>query len=418
MPRTIIATLLVLATPAAALADRGGGRDDGDRFQVHVLTMGQGDELFTRFGHIAMMVDDRQARTRRVYNFGTFDFEDPDLRIKYARGFLTYWLSVDSYAEVVRHYRWMNRELTVRTLDLTPEQAAEIARRLEINARPENRDYAYRHYLDNCCTRIRDLLDDVLGGAISKGRDEEPTGRTFRYWTDRALDGLPVMQAIILFSLGPAIDRPITRWDEQFLPEVLAEDLDAIRIGPEQRPLVKRRRVMVERRGPAVGVVVPTWERAVSIGTIAALALLLGLPLLLGRRRIGARIAGAGLFLWGLLGGLGGLMLVLYWTITQHTDTHWNENLLVWPVLHLWLVGPALKLIFTARLKERTARFLGWYLIAALGLIALDALLKTGPFIQGNWGPILWAALCDGAALACLWRAGLLPRLRRKPAQS
>ena len=189
MRRAILTALILLTVPQLALADRGGRADD-ELVRVHVLTMGQGDELFARFGHIALMVDDRRERTRKVYNFGTFDFADPDLRIKYARGFLTYWLSVDSYAEVIRRYRWMNRELTVRTLDLTEEQAVEIARRLELNALPENRDYAYRHYLDNCCTRIRDVLDDVLEGAISEGRDEDPTERTYRHWTDRALAGL------------------------------------------------------------------------------------------------------------------------------------------------------------------------------------------------------------------------------------
>lgn len=415
MLRSLITAALVLATPAVALAEEDRARPS-DGIDIHVLIMGQGDELFARFGHIGLMVDDREARTRKVYNFGTFNFADPDLRIKYARGFLVYWLSVDSYAEVVRRYRRMNRELTVRTLDVTPQQAAEVARRLEVNARPDNRDYAYRHYLDNCCTRIRDLLDDVLDGSISSGRDEEPTGHTFRYWTERALQGMPVMQAVILFSLGPAIDEPITRFDEQFLPEVLAEDLDAIRIGPDRRPLVECKRVVVERRGRDVGVETEAWELGAAIGVIAALALLLGLPLLLGRRRIGTRLAGAGLFLWGLLGGLGGLMLVLYWTVTAHTDTHYNENLLVWPALHLWLIGPGLKLLFKARLGRRAAKILGWYLIASLGLIALDAILKLGPFIQGNWGAILWALLCDAGALLALWRAGLLPRLLDKRA--
>ncbi|MBW2276109.1 MAG: DUF4105 domain-containing protein, partial [Deltaproteobacteria bacterium] len=327
-------------------------------------------------------------------------------------------LDVDSFPSVVLRYKMMDRDLTIRTLDLTEQQAAEIARRLIVNARPENKEYAYRHYLDNCCTRIRDLLDDVLGGAISEGRDEKPTDRTFRDWTERALEGLPVMQAIILFSLGPAIDKPITRFDEYFLPEVLAEDLDATRIGPDQRKLVKDTVYKVERKGPDVASEIPTWELVVAIGVIAALALLLGLPLLLGRRKAGLRLAGAGIFLWGLIGGLGGLMLVLYWTITAHTDTHFNENLIVWPVLHLWLIGPGLKLLFTARLKERTTKLLGWYMIASIGLIAVDVILKVGPFIQGNWGPILWALLCDAGALLALWRGGLLPRLLPKRAQS
>ena len=268
-----------------------------------------------------------------------------------------------TYRSIIDRYRYFDREVTVRTLNLTPAQAREIAHRLDINALPENREYEYRHYIDNCCTRIRDIIDDAIGGAIKKEHDREPTGRTYRDWTLDALEGLPVSQAIIVYSLGPAIDKPVTRWDEQFLPAVLAKDLDDIRIGPDNRPLVSRKRVVVKRKGPAVESVTPTYEIAIPAVLLGLLALGFLLPIALGKRKIAARLTGLGLLVWGLTAGLGGLMLLLYWTATTHFDTHYNENLLVNPFLHLWLLGPAFKLIFKARLGERTSRFLRWYLI-------------------------------------------------------
>lgn len=396
-----LAALCALALPLAALAgDAAAGRP---RYAVHVITVGQGEELFARFGHIGLVVDDRERATRRVYNFGTFDFADPDLRLRYARGFLTYWLSVGSYRGLVRAYEADDREVVLRTLALPPEQAAEIARRLEINARPENREYQYRHYLDNCCTRIRDLLDEVTGGAVSRGRREAPTGRTFRTWTRRALEGMPIYGAVILYSLGPAIDRPITRWDEQFLPEVLAEDLDAS-VLPSGRPLVERKQIVVARRGPPVGSGIGTVDLAVisALGLLLAFGLLA--PLLAKGRRLAGRALGVGLLVHGLVAGLGGLMLVLYWTITTHTDTHWNENLLVTPVTHLLLLGPGLKLLFRAELGARTARLLEWYLLAAMALVCVDVALKAGPFIQDNWGVVAYAAFADAALYTALRR--------------
>jgi hypothetical protein len=403
--------LLPLLSAAAAAAEEPRPEE---RYGIHVINMGQGDDLFSRFGHIALMVSDRRGRNDKVYNFGTFDFSDPDLQLRYARGYLDYWLSVDAWPALLRRYQYYDRDVWVRTLDLDEEQVLEVKRRLEENARPENRVYAYRHYLDNCCTRIRDLLDDALDGAISSGRDEEPTGRTFRTWTRRALTGLPVMQSIILFSLGPAIDKPIPRWNEQFLPEVLVEDLDGVSNPRTGRPLVKRTRHLVRRQGPPVGGDAPGWEIAVMALLAGLLLLGLVLPAILGARgRAPARLAGVGLVVWGLLAGLGGLMLVLYWTVTTHTDTWYNENLLVWPVTHLWLLGPGIKLVVRARLGERTGRVLGWYLLASLGLIALDVAAKLGPFIQGNWGAIAIAAVCDVLALVALRRTGVLPPLRR-----
>jgi len=112
------------------------------------------------------------------------------------------------------------------------------------------------------------------------------------------------------------------------------------------------------------------------------------------------RFLGFGMVLWGLVAGLGGLMLLLYWTATTHYDTHYNENLLVTPFTHLWLLGPGFKLLTKGALGQRTRKIATGYLIGSLGLIALDLILKLGPFIQGNYGVIALATVCNGLLLA------------------
>ncbi len=398
-----IALALALLVPVGRAA--AGSAPEG-RFVIHILTVDPGEELFMRFGHIAVVVEDRRERTKRVYNFGTYDFENPDLRFQYARGFLTYWLSVVSYAEMVRWYKEDHRGMTLRTLNLTPEQAAQTARLLRVNARPENAEYDYRHYLDNCCTRIRDLLNSVLGGGIEKKYKGRPTERTFRYWTRRALRGMPLYKNVILFSLGPAIDQPITRWDEEFLPEVFVEDLDELTVGADHAPLVLKTQRVFDAKGPRVGTVTYSLDVIVTVVLFGLLILGFGLPLVLKRRKLSRRLIGVGLLTWGLLAGLAGTMLVLYWTVTTHYDTHYNENLLVMPPLSLWLIGPGAKLIVTARLSAWTFRALKYYLVGALTLIALDLLLKLGPFIQGNLEFVVFALLCDAAAFFALRRHG------------
>jgi len=396
----IVASAIALATEARA---ETASSEDAGRYKIHIVTVGQGDDLFARFGHIGAVVDDREHRTRKVYNFGTFDFSDPDLQIKYARGFLLYWVSVSSYRGFVQAYEHYNRDVVLRTLALSDEEAAEVAHRLELNARPENREYQYRHYLDNCCTRIRDLIDDVTGGAISRDRKKGTTGRTFRDWTRRALDGMPIYSAIILYSLGPAIDRPISRWDEEFLPEVLSEDLDDV-ILSNGRALVENSRVVMKRNGPPVGATVDIVEIGVLGGIGLVLAFGLFVPLFSRRRGLANRALGTGLTVYGLIAGLGGLMLVLYWTWTTHYDTHYNENLLLTPVTHLWLLGPGVKLLFKGDLGARTARFLELYLLASMAIVLVDVALKLGPFIQNNWNVVAFAALADAALYTALRR--------------
>lgn len=391
---------------AAEAQGQSGGPGDADRYAVHVLTMGQDEPLFSRFGHIAFLVEDTLQRTKRVYNYGTFDFTDPDLQTRYVRGFLNYWLSVSHFADTLAQYRFEDRLLVDRKLNLTPDQARAIALKLEINARPENREYAYRHYIDNCCTRIRDIIDAEIGGALSAGRDKEPTGRTYRDWTRVALEGLPLSRAAILFSLGPAVDRPLTRWEEQFLPAVLGEDLDETRLASGE-PLVEKKRVVVERRGPPVGHEADPLELGVVASILAALGLGLLLPLALGNRKGARRLLGFGIFVWGLLAGVGGLILTLFWGVTTHYDTHFNENLLVMPPSHLWLVVPGIVLLAKGRLSERLAKAVARYAFFALVLIAVDELGKLGPFIQQNWEFIGLASACNLAVIVGLRRVSV-----------
>ena len=382
-------------------------------YRIHVVTVGPGEELFTRFGHIALMVENMGTGERLVYNFGTFDFDDPKLRFKYARGFLNYWLSVANFDHFFYFYAQSNRDVWLQTLNLSQSEAAKMAHALEKNALPENRYYLYRHFLDNCCTRVRDAIDTSTDGAISKQFKNEPVDRDFRYWTAKCLDGLPLYRAVILYSLGPAIDRPITRWDEEFLPAVLMEDLDKVTVGRNHVPLVAKRQQLLKREGPPIGAHIPDVDLIVM--AVLGLFVLLGFavplvaPSFFKDRSWSRRLLGVGLVFWGLLAGLGGLMLLLYWTATTHYDTHYNENLLVNPIFHLWLLGPGVALIVKARLRPLTQRVIFWYLIASLGLIAVDILLKIGPFFQGNWGTIAVATALDTAAFFALQRTGAIP---------
>jgi hypothetical protein len=378
-------------------------RPIGQRYRIHVLTMGAGDELFARFGHIGLVVEDARRGTLTAYNYGTFSFSDPDVMMKYARGELTYWLSTAPLSLELRRYRRANRSMELRTLDLSPSVARQIAEKLELNALPENREYAYQHYLDNCSTRIRDVLDQALAGALAAGRNEQPTPRTYRDFTREALAGMPVMRTVILFALGTSVDRPITRYDEHFLPHVLAEDLDAVRVGSDQKPLVLGKRVLAERQGPEVGAKTEPLELYATLALFALLGAGLLVPLALGPRPLGRRLAGVGLATWGLLAGFGGLVLLLF-LATRHTDTHYNENMLLFPVLHGWLVWPGILLAIRARLSERLCRIVGTYLLAALGLVLLGLLLKLGPFVQDNYEFLLFAGLVNGTAWLALRR--------------
>src|SRR5687767_8963474 len=133
---------------------------------VWLLTMGSGDAVWERFGHNALWVQDRMGGTDYVYNYGVFDFNSPGYWGRFIRGNWLYELGVSDLSSTLYQYQMLNRTLRAQRLTLTPAQAAEVQRFLVWNARPENRVYRYDYYRDNCSTRVRDVLDRVLGGRL------------------------------------------------------------------------------------------------------------------------------------------------------------------------------------------------------------------------------------------------------------
>lgn len=385
----LIATLIPVTVCAREAAS------DPDRYSISVMSIGPGDEFVTRAGHIALIVDDYKRKRRTVYNYGMYEFDDSNMKTGYAAGHVRFYLGVMNYRMAVVAFADADRTVEVRRLDMPQALAAAIAKRLSHDRRPENRYYDYHHSDDNCCTRVRDLLDDVLGGAVTRGRNTEPTGRTYREWTAGWMAGMPVGRTIMHFLGSGAVDREITGRDEQTFPKVLVEDLDTVFIGPHRSPLVADVKVVFERRGAAVGVSWQLWELVVVLFATGLFAVGFVVPLARPLGTVSRRLLGLGFFTWGLLCTLGSIVLFVAWAFTDHTDVHANENLLVMPVTHVWLLIIGAVLLLRGTLSARAVKLTMIYLLAATGVIALDMALKLGPFVQDNWRFIAFSALIN-----------------------
>ena len=66
--------------------------------EIHVVTCGpfQG-ELYSAFGHSAFRVYDYATGIDWIYNYGVFDFNQPNFYLNFARGNLNYKLGVHDY---------------------------------------------------------------------------------------------------------------------------------------------------------------------------------------------------------------------------------------------------------------------------------------------------------------------------------
>jgi hypothetical protein len=295
--------------------------------------MEPGEEFWERFGHDAIVVVDPASGASLNYNFGFFDMTEPCFDGNFIRGVMRYYLVALPTAEDLSTYRDEGRGVSVQWLDLDPAQARALATALARNARPENARYRYVYYADNCSTRVRDAIDRALGGQLKQQLSGRSQGNTYRSESVRL--AWPAKWMAFGFHLGMSGygDRPLSRWEEAFIPMRLRDALREARRA-DGRPLVSSEQVLLPHRLSLPPQEMPRWRVP---------ALFIGLALALAISWVGARrprlLAALALPFW-LLAGLTGCLMLYLWFGTAHVAGHGNENLLLLsPICLLLLPG-------------------------------------------------------------------------------
>jgi hypothetical protein len=332
---------------------------DGSQITVYLMTMGPGDAVWELFGHNAIWVQDRATGIDAAYNWGTFDFNQPNFLVRFLTGDTRYWVQAVDGPQMVAAYMEANRSVWLQELDLTPAQRVELRDHLEWNARPENMYYRYDYYRDNCSTRVRDVIDRALGGALERALGGVQTATTYRSHTRRlTADNVPVYTGIQL-ALGRPADRPISAWEEGFLPTRLMEHVRTISVTGADgatRPLVRTERALFTATREAEPARAPDYLVAFLVAGLA-----LGGLLLVAGRAAASGGAGALVFtllagVWTLVVGLLGTALVLAGTVTRHVYMGHNVNVAVANPLFLALFGLMLVLFLSRRAATRAGR--------------------------------------------------------------
>lgn len=409
----LAAVLAISASPFGgplAAQPRGGDPDgSNDSISVYLLTMGQGGPYWTRFGHNALRIVDRERGTDISYNWGLFDFDEPGFLSRFVRGDTRYWMAgFDTWA-MLDVYRSENRPIDMQELAIPPDAARALRDFVEWNALPENRTYRYDYYRDNCSTRVRDAIDRALGGRLRAQTDTILTTRTYRWHTRRLLAGHIPTYVGTMLALGEPTDRPITAWDEMFIPMTMRDWIRTLRVGDGRGgavPLVvSEARLFQGTRPPELEVPPDRVGAAGLIGFIGAV-LIIGLTWLAERRSPStARIAATVLATaWSAFAGIAGIAALGLWTATEHVFTYGNENVLQATPLSLAL---ALLLPFTTRAtaRVRTVRAAVILAVAVAALSAVGFVAQLLPAMSQANGEVIALALPLHAAVAyAVWR--------------
>jgi len=322
----IFCTLLFLLVLTIVFAE-------GENLTLKIAVMGPGDELYFWWGHIALIIEDSVTGRSNFYDYGLFSFENENFYYNFAMGRLLYSCGVSPSWWNIEKYTEKNRDVVIYTLDLLPEKKLEIKRFAEVNVLPENCDYFYHHFRDNCSTRIRDIVDLITDGQFYEQYGKAPGRYTLRQHVRRHTWFSPAADWILNFWMGQGIDTGITIWDEMFLPSEVGKRIDEFWYADSNgkaRKLVSSAETFYRAKGRPIVLDVPRkqWPRELAFSLALSAIFCFFFFLQYKKKRAGTVLAGISMSLCGLVFGVAGLLLYFMSIFTNHDYTYNNINMI------------------------------------------------------------------------------------------
>ena len=307
--------------------------------KISVITVAPGSSLNDAFGHNAIRINDPLKNLDISFDYGRFDFEAPNFYLNFARGKLNYSIGASNYYDFLKFYKWQNRTVEEQILNLTQKQKQRLYDYLVNNYQPQNRNYLYDFFYDNCATKIKDVLNISTNNAIQYNPPKDFKPKTFRTLIQDKLDWNTWGSLGIDMALGSVIDQNATAEEHMFLPAFIHtffenatfKDTNAAVVGLSTR-------VYEQTNQPKSGYFF--------ISPLFIFALL-GLFILFitykdFKRNQRSRWLDVTLF---SLTGMIGVVILLLWFATDHKATHQNYNLLWAFALNLFVTGQLYKKI-------------------------------------------------------------------------
>lgn len=349
------------------------GHTDTCKLRISLLTCSPGSELYSTFGHSALRVVDSSTGTDIVYNYGVFDFHDPDFYVKFVRGKLLYYLDQGNFSDFLYAYSMDDRSVSEQLLRFDCQEKKEIQRFLFDNIRPENRSYKYDFLFDNCTTRLRDLIWKQLRNDATSAAVTDDPGRTFRNHLHHYLDmnRMDWAKLGIDILLGSRLDRAMDNREAMFLPDYLEKGIDSTLSGGST--LSAEKQLLYSRSAPSPGPGNLLSAPLIAFSVFCAALILMPYS----QSRISANLTALGDFMLFFLTGLLGVLLFFMWTATDHALCRDNLNL-------LWALPTHLPAAFFIRSSKIPAR--RYFMVITLLSFTL---LATWPFLPQELNPAL-----------------------------
>lgn len=348
---------------------------------VSLITCYPGEEIYELCGHSAVRV--RGEGIDSVWNYGIFDFNQPNFVYRFVKGETDYRGASYPFIWFLPEYVQTGRKVVEQDINFTPEEAGRMLDVLRNSVLPENAVYRYNYIKDNCSTRILNHIDTASTARIIYP-DSVRYG-TFRDEMRAYHVNYPWYQFGIDVALGSVLDENINSREEMFVPVELMRNAASAKFS-DGRPFIKATRVLNEGREDAV---LPPTPWGLS-PLFWAWLLTLAIVCFVARDLLTSRFHPAVYAAWFIMLGLAGCLVAFLVFVSVHEAT--SPNLLIF-----WL-NP-FQLLFALALSVRQlkplALIMAWY-----NILAMACLLILYPWLGQSFNPAFFPLIGATFALA------------------
>ncbi len=350
---------------------------NNEEYDIHfyLLTYSPGNELYSTFGHSSIRYVNNSDNIDIVYNYGTFDFNDPDFYAKFIKGKLNYQLSRIRTKYVIAATKDENRRIYQNELIIKGTEKIALLNALENNYLPENRYYRYEFLYDNCATRIDKLIDSV-----TKSRFIAPKINIQPVRFNQLISGYLRVHpwANLGFNLitGMQVLKKATAKEQQFLPIKLQEYQSLLIDNSSSKKLLEEQVTFLNCN-------TTTANKNRFFHIIFLIILILWSFIRVAEFKTNAVFRWADwIVFWPPI--VLGVILSGLWMISEHQIFAWNYNL-------LW-ANPLLILLFIPRLKTKIVLNVFFLILFVLSIILTI-------FFKGLYIPVIVLILIQASRL-------------------
>lgn len=332
-----------------------------DSIVVSLITCSPGREVYELCGHEAIRIQgiaDGQ-RIDSVWNYGVFDFNQPNFIYRFVKGETDYMLAGYPFRMFIPEYIMAGREVVEQQLNLTQPEARKLLGMLREESKPENCQYRYNYVKDNCSTRVVDRIDQTAAQRVIY--PDNVNFGTFRETMRHYHRNYPWYQFGIDLALGSGIDVPISGREEMFVPIELRDRAQGAKF-ENGTSFVRNTYILVPDSGSATDGPTPWYLTPLAV-SIAMLIIMGVLSVIEVRKRVLFPLIYS---LWYVITGLAGCLVFFLVFISEHEAT--SPNLLL-----IWLNPLQLLFGITVWVKRLKILNIGlaWYNIIGVGCLMI-----------------------------------------------